>query len=176
MAIVQISQIKHRHGVQSDLPQLATAELGWSVDTRKLYIGNGTLSEGAPEVGNTEILTEYSNLPGISVYSQSVSGASSANLTYGIASSTQPAVYMQYSMVRNNDSRVGWLKLARNTVTGEASYDTEYTDSNVATMGNVTFTVTQVGTYGPNAYAQIGVTVDAGYPVELKYTINNISF
>ena len=80
MAIVQISQIKHRHGVQSDLPQLATAELGWSVDSRKLYIGNGTLSEGAPEIGNTEILTEHSNLPNYTVYSQGVSDGSTANL------------------------------------------------------------------------------------------------
>ena len=117
MAVVQISQIKHRHGVQSDLPQLATAELGWSVDTRKLYIGNGTLAEGAPEIGNTEILTEYSNLPGVTVYTQGISSGSTANLTYGIATENQPAVYIQYAMTRNNDSRVGWLKLARNTFT-----------------------------------------------------------
>lgn len=62
MAIVQISKIQHRRGVNTDLPQLASAELGWSVDTRQLYIGNGTLNEGAPQLGNTEILTEYSDL------------------------------------------------------------------------------------------------------------------
>ena len=62
MAIVQISQITNRKGLQVDLPQLAGAELGWSIDTRRLYIGNGTLSEGAPVVGNTEILTEYSDI------------------------------------------------------------------------------------------------------------------
>ncbi len=56
MAIVQISQIKHRRGTNENLPQLASAELGWSVDTQQLYIGNGTLEEGAPEIGNTEIL------------------------------------------------------------------------------------------------------------------------
>jgi hypothetical protein len=38
---------------------LASAELGWSVDTRKLYIGNGTLTEGAPTEGVTEILTQH---------------------------------------------------------------------------------------------------------------------
>ena len=53
MAIVQISQIKHRRGTNENLPQLASAELGWSVDTQQLYIGNGTLEEGAPEIGNT---------------------------------------------------------------------------------------------------------------------------
>jgi hypothetical protein len=41
---------------------LAGAELGWAVDQRRLYIGNGTLAEGAPVVGNTEILTEFSDL------------------------------------------------------------------------------------------------------------------
>jgi hypothetical protein len=57
MAIVQISRIQHRRGLQADLPQLASAELGWSIDERKLYIGNGTLAEGAPLEGVTEIVT-----------------------------------------------------------------------------------------------------------------------
>jgi hypothetical protein len=64
MAIVQISKIQHRRGLQQDLPQLASAELGWSVDQRRLFIGNGTLTEGAPTEGVTEILTEYSDFLG----------------------------------------------------------------------------------------------------------------
>jgi hypothetical protein len=62
MAIVQISRITNRKGLQVDLPQLAGAELGWSVDERRLFIGNGTLEEGAPIIGNTEILTEFSDI------------------------------------------------------------------------------------------------------------------
>lgn len=63
MAIVQISRITARKGLQIDLPQpLAGAELGWAVDDRRLFIGNGTLEEGAPVVGNTEILTEFSDI------------------------------------------------------------------------------------------------------------------
>lgn len=62
MAIVQISRITNRKGLQTDLPQLAGAELGWSVDERRLFIGNGTIAEGAPIVGNTEILTEFSDI------------------------------------------------------------------------------------------------------------------
>lgn len=62
MAIVQISQITNRKGLQTDLPQLAGAELGWSIDERRLFIGNGTLEEGAPVIGNTEILTEFSDI------------------------------------------------------------------------------------------------------------------
>ena len=62
MAIVQISRITNRKGLQQDLPQLAGAELGWSIDERRLFIGNGTLEEGAPVIGNTEILTEFSDI------------------------------------------------------------------------------------------------------------------
>ena len=62
MAIVQISRITQRKGLQENLPQLAGAELGWSIDTRRLFIGNGTLEEGAPVIGNTEILTEFSDI------------------------------------------------------------------------------------------------------------------
>ena len=56
------SQIKHRRGNLEDLPQLASGELGWAIDARRLYIGNGTTNEGAPEIGNTELLTEYSDI------------------------------------------------------------------------------------------------------------------
>ena len=63
MAIVQISRITQRKGLAVDLPQpLAGAELGWAIDERKLYIGNGTLEDGAPIIGNTEVLTEFSDI------------------------------------------------------------------------------------------------------------------
>ena len=62
MAIVTISRIQHRRGLYDNLPQLASAELGWAIDSRRLFIGNGTLTEGAPTLGNTEILTEYSDV------------------------------------------------------------------------------------------------------------------
>ena len=68
MAIVQISRITHRKGLSESVPQLAGAELGWSVDTRQLFIGNGTLEEGAPVVGNTELLTQFSDIPEVSNY------------------------------------------------------------------------------------------------------------
>ena len=57
MPIVQISRIQHRRGKLTDLPQLAAGELGWVIDSQKLYIGNGTVADGAPAVGNTQILT-----------------------------------------------------------------------------------------------------------------------
>lgn len=61
MAVVQISRIQVRRGRSlsgTGLPQLASGELAWSLDTQELYIGNGSVSEGAPAVGNTKILTE----------------------------------------------------------------------------------------------------------------------
>lgn len=66
MAIVQISRITQRQGLLEDLPQpLAGAELGWAVDQRRLFIGNGEVAEGAPVVGNTEILTEFTDVLGL---------------------------------------------------------------------------------------------------------------
>jgi len=65
MAVVQISRIQVRRGQKnqgSGIPQLASGELGWAVDTRELYIGNGSVAEGAPAVGNTKVLTQYDNL------------------------------------------------------------------------------------------------------------------
>lgn len=62
MAIVTLSRIQHRKGQHDQLPQLAAAELGWAIDKRRLYIGNGTIADGAPELGNTELLTEHSDI------------------------------------------------------------------------------------------------------------------
>lgn len=40
------------------MPQLASGEIAWAVDTQELYIGNGSVFEGSPGVGNTKILTQ----------------------------------------------------------------------------------------------------------------------
>jgi len=65
MAVVSISRIQVRRGRKLEgtgLPQLASGEFGWAVDTQELYIGNGSVAEGAPLVGNTKILTENDNI------------------------------------------------------------------------------------------------------------------
>lgn len=183
MAIVQISQIKHRHGVRSDLPQLATAELGWAVDTRQLYIGNGTLQEGAPEVGITEILTEYSNLPNYTVYSLGVDTGTTANLTNALATNNTPAIYIQYAIIRNDVSRTGWLKLASNLANvADYVYDEEYSETKEA---GVRFTAIPVGTTGPNAYVQLAAVVSndpnvAGsnytFGANIQYTVSTLAF
>lgn len=61
MAIFQISRIQLRRGRKNSdegVPQLASAEMAWAVDTQELFIGNGAVSEGSPTVGNTKVLTE----------------------------------------------------------------------------------------------------------------------
>ena len=65
MAVVQISKIQVRRGKKnagSGLPQLSSGEIGWAIDTRELYIGNGSVAEGSPAVGNTKVLTQYDDL------------------------------------------------------------------------------------------------------------------
>jgi hypothetical protein len=65
MAVVQISRIQVRRGQKntgSGLPQLASGELAWAVDTQELFIGNGSVAEGSPYVGNSKILTTNDNI------------------------------------------------------------------------------------------------------------------
>jgi hypothetical protein len=60
MAVVQISRIQVRRGKINSgtgLPQLSSGEMAWAIDSQELYIGNGAVSEGAPAVGNTKIIT-----------------------------------------------------------------------------------------------------------------------
>lgn len=65
MAVVQISKIQVRRGRKNSntgIPQLSSAEFAWAVDTQELFIGNGSVADGAPYVGNTKILTEHDNI------------------------------------------------------------------------------------------------------------------
>jgi len=65
MAVVQISRLQVRRGRKntgSSIPQLASGELGWAIDSQELYIGNGSVAEGAPFVGNTKIVTERDSI------------------------------------------------------------------------------------------------------------------
>ena len=65
MAVIQISKIQVRRGQKnsnSGIPQLSSAEFAWAIDSQELFIGNGSIAEGAPYVGNTKVLTEHDNL------------------------------------------------------------------------------------------------------------------
>ena len=52
-------QVRRGQTAQTNFPQLSSGEFGWSIDQQALYIGNGAVTEGAPAVGNTEIITEH---------------------------------------------------------------------------------------------------------------------
>ena len=168
MAIVQISQIKHRRGLQENLPQLASAELGWSVDARRLYIGNGSLAEGAPETGNTEILTEYSNIPGVTSYTQTLTNNTSnvavANMAFD---STEPGIILNYRIDRAGNVRVGTLRISQlNTQLG---WDEEYNETNDIGITLNVYTIS-------STYAQVtATTTNTGVNANLTFTVNTIS-
>lgn len=175
MAVVQISQIKHRRGVEENLPQLASAELGWAVDTQQLYIGNGTLAEGAPEVGNTRILTE-NDLPGIGVFvladALTNNTSSNANITSNSGSvlyfaNTTPSVTVDYSIQRGADYKTGQLKLAANATA--VSYSDTFVES--ANIG-VTLSVNLLGYVACVQYK----TTNTGINANLKYSYNTVSW
>ena len=139
MAVIQISKIQVRSGLQQDLPQLSTGEFGWSIDERRLFIGNGTLQDGAPEIGNTEILTIYSPigaaLSNIAILESNIAtlqsqvAALTANATtlYTIPLADNVSTYtnianltfstttttIDYSVTRGTSSRVGKLQLTQ---------------------------------------------------------------
>ena len=90
MAVVQISKIQVRRGRKLDVgsvPQLSSAEFAWAVDSQELYIGNGSIAEGAPYVGNTKILTEHDNI--LELTSGYTFGQSTFSITKSIARSLQ---------------------------------------------------------------------------------------
>ena len=170
MAIVQISQIKHRRGVAENLPQLASAELGWAVDSQELYIGNGTLAEGAPEVGNTRILTE-NDLPNVA-YSTSytLTNNTSANANIGGSlyfSNTTPSVTVDYSVQRGTDYKTGRLQIAQFN-SGVAYSDTFVETANVGVVLSV------------NMFSNIAAvqykTTNTGTDANIKYTLTTVTW
>lgn len=77
MAVTQVSTIQIRYGLQSDITTLAAGEMAWAIDTQKLYIGNGSVEEGAPFPGITEIQTgqlELSDILGNYTYKGTLGG------------------------------------------------------------------------------------------------------
>ena len=175
MAVIQISKIQVRRGLQENLPQLSSGEMGWSVDERRLYIGNGTLVEGAPTVGVTEILTEYSadnNAANIALLQSNVSILQSyASLTSNnvakttlvlasnIGSATNTALTLtdsltnliDYRITRGIEARVGTIKVTQ--ISGNvAVVDDEYTET-----GN-TGVILSFFAYGNSAVLQYTTT------------------
>ena len=120
MAVVQISRIQIRRGkAQSGtgIPQLASGEMAWAIDTQELFIGNGSVFEGAPGVGNTKILTTNdfsvnSNFLGLVQYvykaGELQTGAGSTSVTRTLQERLDDQVTtVDFAAVGNYDERDG---------------------------------------------------------------------
>jgi hypothetical protein len=185
MAIVQISKIQQRRGLSQDLPQLAAGEIGWSIDSRKLYIGNGLISDGAPVEGHTEILTEFSILD----FTNSVAGnvailqSNVAVLQSNIVTIESEIVALQAATTTSNVTALGTSStgsfagfpatnatITYTLIQGSAqrtgvirasrigssiSYDEEYTQTGTT---DISFTLTANATYGIVSYTTITST------------------
>lgn len=187
MAVIQISKIQVRRGLQENLPQLASGEMGWSIDERRLFIGNGTLSEGAPEIGNTEILTIYSPigaaLSNIAIIEDQIisieanvaglqanvgvttttitltdNTSTPANTSIILGSTTN---IIDYNIVRGSSTRVGTIRVTQPT-NGTAVFEDDFSET-ASTGVTLSFFV-----FGSNAVMRY-ITTNTGSNANLSY-------
>jgi len=195
MAVIQISRIQVRRGLSEDLPQLASGELGWSIDTRQLFIGNGTLDEGAPVAGITEILTAYSNGADLSAIKTNVTilqsnvstlqanvatlqsqvGFFTATLADNTSTLTNTAIIINslgtqtidYNIVRGTTARVGTLCVTQYNG-GNVAYQDDYSET--ANTG----VILGVSTFG-NIAKVTYVTTSTGSSANVTYYVKQYS-
>jgi len=175
MAILQISRIQLRRGLRADLGSstLSSAELGWAVDTRELYIGNGTLSEGSPLPGkSTRILTDLdlASITGnaATMLSTTLAGNVSVPTMTTIIDNSFSSVIMGYSIKRDLDERTGSMKIAILTDGSSVLYEDDYVETN-----NVGITLIPNTTVISNSLSML-YTSSPGNPAILTY--NSIEF
>ena len=167
MAIVQISRITNRKGLQENLPQLAGAELGWSIDSRRLYIGNGTLQEGAPVIGNTEVLTEFSEIIPPPIVVELLNNQAAPQVIFTEDVNTTKAFSFAYTIVRGSRYRTGTVAVAAGSVDGPLAYSDSFVENAVT---GITLAVTQID-------ATINVTyisTNTGISGTMSYVITNL--
>ena len=180
MAIVQVSRITNRKGLAENVPQLAGAELGWAIDERRLFIGNGTLQEGAPVIGNTEVLTEYSDVftgrTQFSFGNYIVDAGTTATLAnnattetvFTIDADSIPAFEVKYMIRRGVYTRTGTYIVVGSTDGTSGTLTTS--DANPVQNGStgVTFTVTESASTITFAYS----STNTGVTGTLYYSIS----
>jgi Major tropism determinant N-terminal domain len=189
MPITQISQIQIRRGLEQDLPKLAPGELGWSVDSRRIYVGNGTLAEGAPAEGRTEILTEFSVVNFTNSLTSEIAAISSnvSTLQSQIVvlqaelPTTKTAVLLggdsgtvdtvtannavvNYTLLQGEVQRTGYIRLSRDVLSGTVMYDEEYNQTDDT---DVVFSVT-------SNISQASLQYSAGSNATMLYQITSI--
>jgi hypothetical protein len=167
VAIVQISQITNRKGLQENLPQLAGAELGWSVDERRLFIGNGTLEEGAPVIGNTEILTEFSELIPPPTIAELLDNVSAPAIIFSEDVNTTKAFTVNYTIIRDTTYRTGTLSVAAGSVSGNVAYNDNFVEN--ATTG-ITLSVSQIDS---TIYVNY-ISTSTGLAASMAYVVTNL--
>jgi len=167
VAIVQISRITNRKGLQENLPQLAGAELGWSIDSRRLFIGNGTLQEGAPVIGNTEVLTEFSEIIPPPVVVELLNNQATPQVIFTQDVNTTKAFSFAYTIIRGARYRTGTVIIAAGSADGPLSYSDSFVENAVT---GITLAVTQID-------ATINVTytsTNTGISGTMSYVITNL--
>lgn len=187
MPIVQISQIKHRRGLQENLPQLGSAELGWSIDAQRLFIGSGTREEGAPTEENIEILTESSpawlrllEATGPSNYYQRLEAgnnslASAISIVDSIFSDTntrvgyRPTIMIRYQIDRDDNSRTGILKVAKSSGS-TISYEDDYAES-----GDLGITISVDDSGSGSSSLNINLSLTSGNDAYIAYEVDAYS-
>lgn len=167
MAIVQISRITNRKGLQENLPQLAGAELGWSIDQRRLFIGNGTLQEGAPEIGNTEILTEFSEVIPPPNVVELLNNISAPNTIFSEDVNTTKAFTVNYAIIRDTTYRTGTLSVVAGSISGPLVYNDNFIEN--ASTG-ITLAASQVDSTINVTY----ISTNTGQSGTISYVINNL--
>jgi hypothetical protein len=167
VAIVQISRITNRKGLQENLPQLAGAELGWSIDSRRLYIGNGTLQEGAPVIGNTEVLTEFSEIVPPPVVVELLNNQASPQVIFTQDVNTTKAFSFAYTIVRGTRYRTGTVAVAAGSDAGPLAFSDSFVENAVT---GITLSVTQIDDTINVNYT----STDTGISGTMSYVITNL--
>lgn len=189
MAVIEVAKLQVRSGLQENLPALDTGEFGWCVDTQRLFIGKGTLAEGAPETGVTEIVTEYSN--SLLLVNINQIEANVANVTANVAilqsnvATLQDIIFFKSVTLTNDTSTAANIVYSGNNVVQISSLRSnslEYSIARGTTSRVGTLKVTNVNgiPYYEDSYsetADTGVTLsfaNIGANAVLQYTTSNI--
>lgn len=153
MAVITVSKIQVRSGLQEDLPTLDTGEFGWCVDTQRLFIGKGTLAEGAPITGVTEILTEYS----IGLINVSIDqvNANIANLNSVVANLTSVAGNLRTVTTQLLDNQSSLVNI------GNVVIDT--LSSQIINYNITRNTAVRIGTIRVSNYAGTNISFEDNY-------------
>jgi len=167
VAIVQISRITNRKGLQENLPQLAGAELGWSTDSRRLYIGNGTLQDGAPEIGNTEILTEFSEIVPLPTVVELLNNIAAPSIIFSEDANTTKVFTVNYAIIRDTTYRTGTLSVVAGSISGSLVYNDNFIEN--ASTG-ITLAASQVDSTINITY----ISTNTGQSGTISYVVNNL--